>query len=68
MLQSKTKCDTMLLVRDGYLICPRCRVNKKVCKITPDTTAHNMPVFCRKCKLEIKIDIDKGQCFESRSQ
>lgn len=68
MLQSKTKRGTMLIVRDGYLICPRCQGTKKLCRIELDTTARNMPVFCRCCKLEIKIDIDKGQCFKSQSQ
>lgn len=60
--------DIMLTVRDGYLVCPRCLVNRKVVKVDPDTTARNLAVFCRHCKLELKIDIVEGQCFKSRSQ
>lgn len=60
--------DIMLTVRDGYLVCPRCLVNRKVVKVDPDTTARNLAVFCRTCKLQLKIDIVEGQCFESRSQ
>lgn len=67
-LKSETIRDIMLTVKDGFLICPRCHVNKKVAKVDPDTTAHNMPVFCRSCKLEMKIDIVEGQCYPSRSQ
>lgn len=37
-------------------------------QIRPDTTAENLPVFCRQCKLELTVNIDKGQCFESRCQ
>lgn len=60
--------DIMLTVRGGYLVCPRCLVNRKVVKVDPDTTARNLAVFCRTCKLQLKIDIVEGQCFESRSQ
>lgn len=58
-----------LTVRDGFLICPRCQeshLNKKIAKVNLDTTANRLPVFCRTCKLEIKIDIVEGQCFYSR--
>jgi hypothetical protein len=37
-------------------------------KINPDTVATHVVVFCRDCKHEIVVDIDRGQCFESRSQ
>lgn len=69
---SKGKRDTIgLTVKDGFLICPRCaaaHLTKKIARINLDTTAHRLPVFCRNCKLEIKIDIVEGQCFESRCQ
>lgn len=55
-------------MKDGFLVCPRCRRNKKVIRITPDTTAINLAVYCRYCKSEIRIDILEGQCFESQSQ
>ena len=60
--------DTLYTVKDGYLACPTCKRNKRLLKIEPDTEAHKLTVFCRDCKTEHKIDIAKGQCFESRSQ
>ena len=31
------------------------------------TDAERLPVYCRKCKREMLIDIHRGQSFESRS-
>lgn len=61
-------CDTLYTVKDGYLTCPTCKRNKRLLKIEPDTEAHRLTVFCRDCKTEHKIDIAKGQCYESRCQ
>lgn len=58
----------MLTVKDGYLVCPTCRRNKRLMKINPDTVATRVVAFCRDCKTENIVDIDKGQCYESRSQ
>lgn len=56
----------MLTVRDGYLVCPTCRRNKRLMKINPDAAAERITVYCRDCKTEHKIDIENGRCFESR--
>lgn len=58
----------MLTVRNGYLVCPRCRRNKRLYKLHPGDNAKQVTVFCRDCKAEIPIMINQGQCFESRSQ
>ncbi len=58
----------MLDVRDGYLICPICRTNRRLLPIEPDTEAKNLRVYCRVCKKRIKLDISKGQCFESQGR
>ena len=58
----------LLTVEDGYLICPACRRNRKLLPVTPDTTAVNLEVWCRDCKRRIKLDILKGQCFESQGR
>lgn len=58
----------MLTVKDGYLVCPTCRRNKRLIQIQPDTKAERLRVYCRDCKTEHIVDIDRGQCFESRSQ
>lgn len=60
--------DKILTVRDGFLSCPVCRRNRRLIRILPDTQARRLAVFCRDCKTELIVDIDKGQCFESRSR
>lgn len=68
VLQSNIKRGKMLTVKDGYLVCPNCRRNKRLIQIQPDTWAQRLRVYCRDCKTEITVDIDEGQCFESRSR
>lgn len=58
----------MLTVRDGYLVCPTCRRNKRLMRINQDTVATRVVAYCRDCKTEHIVDIDRGQCYESRSQ
>lgn len=58
----------MLTVKDGWLACPTCRRNKRLMKINSDTVASRAVAYCRDCKTEHIVDIDRGQCFESRSQ
>ena len=67
-MQAQTNHGKMLTVKDGYLICPTCRRNKRCMKINPDTVATRAVAFCRDCKTEHIVDIERGQCFESRSQ
>lgn len=67
-MQNQDFCDRMLTVKDGYLVCPTCKRNKRLLKIDSETSAQNLTVFCRDCKTEHKIDIDQGQCCKSRSQ
>lgn len=67
-LQSEDIRGKMLLVDKGYLVCPYCRRNRRVMRIEADTVAHRMPAFCRTCKREWKVDIFKGQCFESQGR
>lgn len=67
-MQFQEKRGRMLTVKDGYLICPNCRRNKRLMKVNPDTRATRVVAFCRDCKTENIVDIDQGQCYESRSQ
>lgn len=67
-MQGETKRGKMLTVRNGYLVCPSCLKNKQVIKIEPDTVAQNLVVYCRTCKTEHIVDIDKGRCFKSRGR
>ena len=67
-MQFQAKHGRMLTVKDGYLVCPNCRRNKRLMKVNPDTVATRVVAFCRDCKTENIVDIDQGQCYESRSQ
>lgn len=57
-----------LKVQDGWLECPICRRNKRLLRIERDTVAHELPVYCRDCKRELILNIEKGQSVERRSQ
>ncbi len=65
-MRIKPECDT-LVAKDGWIACPVCRRNKRLLRITPETQADCLPVFCRDCKTEIILHIDRGQSVERRS-
>lgn len=65
MLQSRAEC-IKIQIRDGWLICPRCR-RFKLARIRADTWARNLPVYCRNCHEERVVNIEQSQCFQSRS-
>ncbi|MDE7003621.1 MAG: cysteine-rich KTR domain-containing protein [Oscillospiraceae bacterium] len=67
VLQECGKRGRMLTVAGGWLTCPFCR-NRRVMRIMLDTTAKQLPVFCRVCRHEFRVEINRGQCFESQSQ
>ena len=41
-----------------WVLCPICG-NKTRTKVRPDTVLENFPLFCPKCKKEIRIDVVK---------
>lgn len=59
---------TLLTVKNGWLVCPTCRRNRKLLHILPETTAEHLEVYCRDCKTSMTVDIAKGQSVERRSQ
>lgn len=65
-MKSQARTDK-LTVKDGWISCPVCRRNKRLLRITPETEAKGLPVFCRDCKAEIILDIARGQSVERRS-
>ena len=65
-LQGQANCGR-LTVEDGWVTCPVCKRNRRLLRVSPDTTAQALPVFCRDCKHEIILDIDRGQSVERRS-
>lgn len=68
VLKQSANHGKILAVKEGYLVCPCCRRNKRLMQIRPDTVATRVVAFCRDCKSEIIVDIEQGQCYESRSQ
>lgn len=68
VLQDREKHGRMLTVKDGWLVCPFCKLNRRVMKIYPDTVATRLPAYCRSCGREFRIDIQKGQSFKSQSR
>lgn len=67
-MQLQGKSDIMLTVRDGFLICPNCKQNKKLQVITPDMAGTDWPLYCRSCKHTTRVDVIDGQCYLSRSR
>ena len=51
-------CLGILSVKDGWIVCPGC--GKHIQRITPTTEARALPVYCRGCRREIILDIDRG--------
>lgn len=49
------------------MTCPVCKRNRRLIRIEPETVAKALPVFCRDCKNEIILNIDRGQSVERRS-
>lgn len=78
-MQDTESCGKMgVTVRDGgWIVCPECerrhalnpnwRINRSLMRINRDTSAAALPVYCRKCQTEIKLDIANGLSFESLS-
>ena len=56
-----------IAVKDGWAQCPVCRRNRRLAKVLPETEGKNIPWFCRDCKTEIIVNIERGQSVERRS-
>lgn len=56
-----------LVTKDGWLTCPNCHRNHKLLRIDKDTVASGLPVYCRDCKTEIILDIERGRSVKRRS-
>ena len=56
-----------LTVIDGYLECPVCR-KRHIQAVREDTVAKRLQVYCTKCKSEILVDMERGQCFQSQGR
>lgn len=65
-LQSAPGCGK-LTVKDGWIACPVCKRNRRLLRVGPETEARNLPVYCKDCKTEFILNIDRGRSVERRS-
>lgn len=56
----------ILDVEKGFLICPRCRRNRKLLRVANDSSGKRIAVYCGVCKSEILVDISDGQVTISK--
>lgn len=61
MLQRANECGK-LIVKDGLYVCPNCK-QKTNQKAFPETNADKLILWCRSCKAEYFVKIERGQCF-----
>lgn len=62
LLQDPTKSGT-INVKNGLLVCPTCK-QKTNQAVPADFEAHNLPVWCKTCKRQFRVNIEFGQCCE----
>ena len=51
--------SVILSVENGFLKCPFCRRNP--IRLTSETEASKLPVYCRNCKNEFFVEITRGR-------
>lgn len=49
-------------------MCPICLRNRRLLRISDETEAVGLPVYCKDCKHEIVLNIAKGRSVERRSR
>ncbi len=57
-MQSENKCGKMV-TKGGYLLCPICH-RQKVLRLLPETRGQQIVVYCKTCKQESIVNIDKS--------
>ena len=56
-----------LVVKDGWIVCPVCNRNHRLMRVKPETEAQYLPVYCRTCRSELILNIDRGQSVKRQS-
>ena len=57
----------LVLVKDGWAVCPVCKRNKRLARVLPETEGKSVVWWCKDCRSEIIVDIARGQSVERRS-
>lgn len=65
-LQDQRECGK-LTVKDGWVTCPVCKRNHRLIRIEPETEATGLPVYCRTCRSEVILNIERGQSVKRQS-
>lgn len=60
-MQTVTIDGKMASVINGWLLCPVCE-GSKVLRVYPETSGTMIQVFCKRCRKESIVNIDKCQC------
>lgn len=55
LLPKQTK-KRIIADKDGWVLCPVCK--RRLLRVRPDTTARNLPVYCRRCHQESIVNIE----------
>lgn len=66
-MQSGGGCGKLLPVKEHWVACPECR-DKHLLKIRPETEAKCLQAYCRRCRREILLDIEKGESVKRHGQ
>lgn len=67
MTKQDTRDRSTVQVVGGWAQCPVCRRNRRLARVLPETEGKNIAWFCKDCKQEIIVDIERGQSVERRS-
>lgn len=65
-MQTEIQCGK-LIVENGWVTCPVCKRNHRLIRVEPETVAEHLPVYCRTCRREIILNIDRGQSVKRQS-
>lgn len=66
VLQEQGSCGK-LTVKGGWVTCPVCKRNHRLIRVGPETEANWLPVYCRTCRSEVILNIERGQSVKRQS-
>lgn len=59
-------CGILPVMAEQWLICPACG-KKKILRVRPDTVVRNLPVYCKRCRREVIVNIEPEPVAETSS-